>query len=135
MDEVTFNNRLNQSVDESNSMIRHELESKIKDVEERINNRISALENSMTQNYLQNKSDLHAVEKTIINSINEIKLENGRRDLDHFKEQMLLARPQGIREGQAEIKLDFTNKIVMFFVGAFVSGGIGIIFQLVKNFL
>jgi hypothetical protein len=127
--------QLDKKIDENTREMRREFDDKIKDLDHRINHRISALDETMKTTHNQNRTDMHAMEKSIINSITELKIENAQKTLMELKETSLKNAQKAKEEGEHKTKLEFTTKVVTFIVGGLTTGFIGLIFHLVRTHL
>lgn len=125
--------QLDKKIDENTREMRREFDDKIKDLDHRINHRISALDETMKTTHNQNRTDMHAMEKSIINSITELKIENAQKTLIELKETSLKNAQKAKEEGEHKTKLEFTTKVVTFIVGGLTTGFIGLIFHLVRT--
>lgn len=125
--------QLDKKIDENTREMRREFDDKIKDLDYRINHRISALDETMKTSHNQTRSDMYAMEKSILNSITELKIENAQKTLIEFKESSLRNAQKAKEEGEHKTKLEFTTKVTTFIIGALTTGFIGLIFHLVRT--
>lgn len=125
--------QLDKKIDENTREMRREFDDKIKDLDHRINHRISALEDTMKSTHNQTRTDMHAMEKSIINSITELKIDNAQRALAEFKESSLKDAQKAKEEGEQKTKLEFTTKVTTFIIGALTTGFIGMVFHIVRT--